>query len=138
MEIKINENNTEFRFESEDNVKIQIKNIPNNDVELYKIIFDWDEAKAPKEIKMSFFRPCKDAYTHWDVKNHTPRFFAWHRDKSTDSRLAKWMPVTQLSTKSGKNSYTVALSDVKTPTKIAVTYNLYTGNAETFIAFFTI
>ena len=137
MEVRINENNTEFYFESEDNVKIQIKNIPDKDTELYKIIFDWEEKVVPKEIKMSFFRPCVDAYTHWDVKNHTPRFFAWHRDKSTESRLAKWMPVAQLATKSGKNSYTAALSDVKTPTKIAVTYHLYNKNAETFIAFFT-
>lgn len=137
MKTNLKENNTEFFFESEDTVDIQIKNIPDENVELYKIIFDWNEKKTPKEIRLSFFNPCTDAYTHWDVKNHTPRFFAWHRDKSTESRLAKWMPITQLAAKSGKNSYTVALSDVKTPTKIAVTYHLYNKKAETYIAFFT-
>lgn len=137
MELKLKESNTEFNFESEDDVRIKIDKLPNGETELYKIAFDWDEKTVPKEIRMSFFRPCTDVYTHWDVKNHTPRFFAWHRDKSTESRLAKWMPITQLATKSGKNAYTVAISDIKTPSKIAVTYHLYEKKAETFIAFFT-
>lgn len=137
MEILLSENNTEFKFDTEDEIKIQLQNLQSEDIEAYKISFDWDQPQIPKEIKLSFFRPCTNTYTHWDVKNHTPRFFAWHRDKTTDSRLAKWMPITQLSSKTGENTYTVALSDVKTPTKIAVTYNLYTNSAETFIAFFT-
>lgn len=137
MKTEINADNTIFTVESEDTVSAQITKIENSDVQLYKITFDWAEKNPPQEVKLSFFKPCPNTYTHWDVKNHTPRFFAWHRDKMTDSRLAKWMPITQLSSKTGKNSYTVAISDVKTPAKIAVTYNLYTGNAETFISFFT-
>lgn len=73
----------------------------------------------PELFKISFNIADVDIYSVWSPKIRSERHIGpdWNK-RTTDSRLASWMPVHALVSADGKNRMTVALSDAKTPTSL--------------------
>lgn len=128
----------EFIFKSDDTVKASATLIDSNSgVETYRIIFDWDSLAVPCPVKMKFANKCCDMHSHWSPVLRTQKHIPWISSKAFESRLAYWMPLEQFTSKSGKNRLTIALSDVKTPLKIASGVGMPSFDIETEITFFT-
>lgn len=107
-------------FKSEDDVKILFEELTNEGgISTYKVVFDWDKAVSPKPITMKYSQGYVDMHVHWDPNIRRQCGVPWCNDKAFESRLASWLPVEQYSSQSGKNRYTIAISDVKTPIRIA-------------------
>ena len=103
----------------------------------YRIIFDWAEEGIPSPVKMKFAHRCKDMNYHWSPVFRSQRHMPWLGSKAFESRLGYWMPMEQLCSKSGENRLLYALSDVKTPIRLASGVGMPSFDMEVEITFFT-
>ena len=104
-------------------------------ISYFKLKFDFGETVIPKTVSLSYKMPAVDIYGMWDPMSRT-RNFGWLK-VPTHSRLAGGMPIKQLFSKSGKNRYLVAISDVKSPLCISMGANERGGTVTVQIEFFT-
>ena len=125
-----------YTFETNGNVDIDFfLNKKEGDISYFKVKFDFGASVIPEVISLTYKMPAVDMYGMWDSMNRT-RNFSWGK-MSTPSRLAGGMPLKQLFSKSGKNRYLVAISDVKSPLCISMKSNERGGMASVQIEFFT-
>lgn len=128
----------EILFNSEDSVKASAVLIDsNNGVDTYRIELDWEKETVPQPVNMKFANRCFDMHSHWSPVLRTQKHIPWISSKAFESRLAYWMPLEQFTSKSGNNRLTIAVSDVKTPIRIASGVGMPSFNIETEITFFT-
>ena len=104
-------------------------------ISYFKLKLDFGEIVIPKTVSLSYKMPAVDIYGMWDPMSRT-RNFGWLK-VPTHSRLAGGMPIKQLFSKSGKNRYLVAISDVKSPLCISMGANERGGTVTVQIEFFT-
>lgn len=77
------------------------------------------EAQIPEKFSISWKHSVKDCAFTWNpaMGDIHGLYFDWGK-KIIKSRLASWMPLQQLISRNGKNSLTIAVSDVDTPIEI--------------------
>lgn len=125
-------------FWGEDNVEVSFTALESEDgIGLYKIVFDFESAVSPKPIRMKFSQGCNDMHAHWDPNIRRQSYVPWGNGKAFESRLASWLPLEQFSSKTGKNRCTIAVSDVKTPIRLASNVGMPSFLIDTEISFFT-
>ena len=126
-----------FTFDYEENVDIKFSLKSEKDgVVFYAVSFEWEKACAPKQITLSYSIPCVDTYTMWDPIEKL-RFIPFGNKQLTDSRLASGMPLKGLLSRTGKNRYLSAVSDVKTPIVQRMRASITKATIDCFIDFFT-
>ena len=126
-----------FTFDYEENVDIKFSLRSEKDgVVFYAVSFEWEKACAPKQITLSYSIPCVDTYTMWDPIEKL-RFIPFGNKQLTDSRLASGMPLKGLLSRTGKNRYLSAVSDVKTPIVQRMRASITNATVDCFIDFFT-
>ena len=76
-------------------------------------------AEIPEMFTISWDIPIVDCYSTWSPSIRDGRSLGvdWAK-KTTDARLASWMPVHALISMSGRNRLTIAISDAALPTRI--------------------
>ena len=77
------------------------------------------EAQIPEKFSIAWKHSVKDCAFTWNpgMGDIHGLYFDWGK-KIIKSRLASWMPLQQLISRNGKNSLTIAVSDVDTPIEI--------------------
>lgn len=86
---------------------------------LVDIHIEFESAQAPKPVTLTWRIPMIDIYSLWMPLAGSKRTLGADWGKvSAESRLACGAPVKQLISQSGRNRYTVALSDAATPIDI--------------------
>ncbi len=90
-----------------------------NDILYLSLSVKFSSPTVPKPIRVSWYFPAKDCYSSWNPScmGGNGLEFEWGKLKC-NSRLASWMPVQTLISKSGKNKLLIAVSDVDTPIEI--------------------
>ena len=93
---------------------------------------------VPSKFRLCFSYPICDIYSMWNPSVGTNRVLGpdWG-PKRVQSRLASWMPVSQLISLSGKNRLCIAVSDAKTPIDITTGVCEETAEMDCGIEFFT-
>ena len=88
-------------------------------VRLYRVTASYPTEQIPEPFKVTFSIPDVDTYSVWSPNVRYDRYLGpnW-RKRTTESRLASWMPLHALVSASGRSRMTLALSDAKTPTSI--------------------
>lgn len=104
-------------------------------VYVYKIKFDFGEARLPEKISLSWQREATGVYSVWDPARRD-RHIGYGGNEKFRARLASWMPLVQTVSKNGKNCALTAVMDVKTPVSIGVKMLLEQETAETELVFF--
>jgi alpha-galactosidase len=104
-------------------------------ISYFKLKLNFGGSVIPKTVSLSYKIPADDMYGMWDPMTRTHNL-GW-RKVPTQSRLAGGMPIKQLFSKSGKNRYLAALSDVKSPLCISMGTNERGGTMNVEIEFFT-
>jgi len=111
----MNLNGLEFTFSGENCPEVSMSVLESADnLNTYKIIFDWKAKTEPRPVKLVFYHRCCDMYTHMKPDLYRMHNVPWGSAKEFEARLAKWMPIEQFVSKAEKNKLTIALSDVKT------------------------
>lgn len=77
------------------------------------------KAEVPEKFMIEWKIPMADCYSIWspDIRNGRGLGMNWSR-RTTNSRLANWMPLHTCLSKSGKNRMSIAVSDGKNPISI--------------------
>lgn len=102
-----------------------------------KLKLDFGKSVIPQKVSLSYDVDAVDMYNMWDpMCRERGLGIRWGKTE-TPSRLASGMPIKQLLSRSGKNRYLVAVSDVKTPLCIAMGASERRGVVEVRIDFFT-
>ena len=106
---------------------------------LFDVHLELEEEAIPDPFSISFSIPDVDIYSVWSPSIRGERHLGplWHK-RTTESRLASWMPVHALVSMSGRNRMTVALSDAKTPTSLRTGVREEDARIYWLINFFTI
>ena len=120
--------------------RIYIDNERGEDgVLLFDVHLELEEEAIPEQFSISFSIPDVDIYSVWSPSIRGERHLGplWHK-RTTESRLASWMPVHALVSMSGRNRMTVALSDAKTPTSLRTGVREEDARIYWLINFFTI
>lgn len=100
--------------------KLYIDNQQEKDgILLFDVHMILEKEEIPEQFKILFSVPDVDTYSVWSPSIRYDRYLGpnW-RKRTTDARLASWMPLHSLVSPTGKNRMTVALSDAKTPTSL--------------------
>ena len=86
---------------------------------LFDVHLELEEKAIPEPFSISFSIPDVDIYSVWSPSIRADRHLGplWHK-RTSESRLASWMPIHALVSMSGRNRMTVALSDAKTPVSL--------------------
>ena len=94
---------------------------------------------VPERFSILFSMPDVEVYSVWSPSMHADRHIGpnW-RKRTTNARLASWMPLQTLISASGRNRMTVAISDAKTPTAIRSGECEEDANVQWEIRFFTV
>ena len=103
-----------------DNARVSLNTREKNGITYVDIKMTLDNVSIPEKFKIRWSYPDIDIYSVWSPSLKADRFLApnW-RKRTTNSRLASWMPVHSLISMSGHNRLCIALSDTKTPVSIA-------------------
>ena len=120
--------------------RIYIDNERGEDgVLLFDVHLELVEEAIPEPFSISFSIPDVDIYSVWSPSIRGERHLGplWHK-RTTESRLASWMPVHALVSMAGRNRMTVALSDAKTPTSLRTGVREEDARIYWLINFFTI
>ncbi|MBE6627728.1 MAG: alpha-galactosidase [Ruminococcaceae bacterium] len=97
--------------------KIYLDNEREKDgILLFDVHMMLENAAVPEQFCISYSIPHIDTYSVWSPSIRAERHLGpnWKK-RTTESRLASWMPIHALVSATGKNRMTVALSDAKTP-----------------------
>ena len=120
--------------------RIYIDNERGEDgVLLFDVHLELEEEAIPDPFSISFSIPDVDIYSVWSPSIRGERHLGplWHK-RTTESRLASWMPIHALVSMSGRNRMTVALSDAKTPASLRTGVREEDARIYWLINFFTI
>lgn len=120
--------------------KIEISELyEKNGVKFFDVTYSTPEEQVPQPFKVLFDLPDIDCYSVF-----SPMIFREKHHKGpnwgkrvTTSRLASGMPVHQLLSADGKNRYTFAIDDAKTPTSIGTGTHEETARVFVAIEFFS-
>lgn len=120
--------------------KIEISELyEKNGVKFFDVTYSTPEEQVPQPFKVLFDLPDVDCYSVF-----SPMIFREKHHKGpnwgkrvTTSRLASGMPVHQLLSADGKNRYTFAIDDAKTPTSIGTGTHEETARVFVAIEFFS-
>ena len=120
--------------------KIEISELyEKNGVKFFDVTYSTPEEQVPQPFKVLFDLPDIDCYSVF-----SPMIFREKHHKGpnwgkrvTVSRLASGMPVHQLLSADGKNRYTFAIDDAKTPTSIGTGTHEETARVFVAIEFFS-
>ena len=120
--------------------KIEISELyEKNGVKFFDVTYSTPEEQVPQPFKVLFDLPDIDCYSVF-----SPMIFREKHHKGpnwgkrvTASRLASGMPVHQLLSADGKNRYTFAIDDAKTPTSIGTGTHEETARVFVAIEFFS-
>ncbi len=107
---------------------------------LYLNVHMTQESEAiPTPFSVRFSLPVIDTYSVWSPSLRYANFLAanW-RKRTTDSRLASFMPLHTLLSSRGQNTVTVAVSDAKTPLSIATGVCEENATFDCDVNFFTV
>lgn len=100
-----------------------------------------EKEAVPGKFNVRFKLPAIDCYSTWSpsLKADKSRVIApdWY-PQTTKSRLASWMPVHSIVSKSGQNRICISLSDAFTPVSISTGINEETASIICKVEFFTI
>ena len=128
----------EYVFETQGNVEIDFYLDKKEDnISYFKVAFDFKESVVPEKISVSYKLPASDMYNMWDPMSRVRNLGIRWAKTQTPSRLASGMPIKQFISKSGKNKYLIAISDVKSPLCIAAGVSERNGTMDVQIDFFT-
>ncbi len=118
---------------------IQINPRTEGDLCYWDLQVQFPEPIIPKKITLDAKMPLVDCYSVWSPSIREGRTLngTW-RKRKTDARLASWMPVHQLLSRSGRNRLCLALSDCTIPTSIATGVCEEDGCVDILVEFFTI
>ena len=107
-------------IDSNSNAKVTLaERAVNKTLTLVDIVVAFDAPSVPKLITLRWAIPIVDMYSLWTPRAGSRRTFGADWGKvAADSRLAAGAPIHQIISQSGKNRYTVALSDAETPISI--------------------
>ena len=128
-----------FQFKTKDDVKLSINILSEeNGIGLYEVKAVYPQEQIPETFSITFSTPVIDTYSAWSPSMRYDKYLApaWGK-RTTESRLAFWMPLHTLVSSAGKNKIAVALSDAKTPTSIRTGVREETANIEWEINIFT-
>ena len=94
---------------------------------------------VPERFSVLFSIPDIEVYSVWSPSIKEERHIGpnW-RKRTTNARLASWMPMQTLISASGRNRMTVTISDAKTPTAIRSGECEEDANVQWEIRFFTV
>ncbi|MBR0510731.1 MAG: alpha-galactosidase [Clostridia bacterium] len=106
-----------------------------NGVALYRVSMRREREAAPEKAVLSFSVRGADAYSVFDCRR-VDRAKSWGGVERT-SRLAADLPLMQMISKTGRNRYLFALSDVKTPVSIRIRCDYTVMASQVEISFFT-
>ncbi len=122
-----------------DNARVSLNTREKNGITYVDIKMTLDNVSIPEKFKIRWSYPDIDIYSVWSPSLKADRFLApnW-RKRTTNSRLASWMPVHSLISMSGHNRLCIALSDTKTPVSIATGIREETAAFDCDIEFFTV
>lgn len=111
----------EFKIQCEnENARITIEKQSESDgITTIDVRVVLPSEQIPDTVKLTFKIPDTEIYSVWSPSIRFDRHLGpnWLK-RTTNSRLASWMPLHTLVSADGKNRMTVALSDAKTPTSI--------------------
>lgn len=125
-----------FSFEEDVDIELSIER-GSEQLDFLRLGFDFKKSVIPKKIALSYELPAVDMYYMWDPMSRVRNLgIRWGKTR-TPSRLASGMPIKQLISKSGKNRYLVAISDVKSPICIGMGASERRGVEQVEIEFFT-
>ena len=123
-----------------ENAKIEISEVyEKGGIKYFDVHYSTSEMQVPEAFKILFDLPDIDCYSVFSPmifreKNHKgPN---WGK-RVTNSRLASGMPVHQLLSADGRNRYTFAINDAKTPTSIGTGTHEETARVFVAIEFFS-
>lgn len=138
MRLELKANDITVLFTADQDLQVAFDLLEERDeIVTYRIAFDWAEEVVPSPVKMKFAHRCRDMSYHWSPVFRSQRHMPWLGSKAFESRLGYWMPIEQLCSKTGENRLLYALSDVKTPLRIAGGVGMPSFDLETEITFFT-
>ncbi len=103
-------------------------------VRIYRLRFDPVDASGPRTLTAEFCIDGTDCFCVLDCRR-TDRAKCWGGAERT-ARLAADMPLLQLISASDRNRYLFALGDVKTPTKIRLSWDIASRRQKVNITFF--
>lgn len=118
--------------------KITLKQESRDGVEYTTVHIVLAEPAVPEKIVLSDSFPSIDCHSTWSPSVRYGRSLQpnWYAQK-TEARLAHWMPLHQIISKSGNNRFCVALSDTALPTSIATGVLEKSANLDCRIELFT-
>ena len=108
-----------------------------DNVSYFKLKLDFGSSVIPKKLDLEYHIPAIDMYNTWDPQNKVRNFGVNWAKTPMQSRLAFGMPIKQLLSKSGHNRHLIAISDVKSPIRIAMGASERGGFVGTVVEFFT-
>ena len=105
----------------------------------FDVNMQMESAAVPERFSVLFSMPDVEVYSVWSPSMHADRHIGpnW-RKRTTNARLASWMPLQSLISASGRNRMTVSISDAKTPTAVRSGECEEDANVQWEIRFFTI
>ena len=128
----------EYKLESEAEIGTELYlERSDSGISYLKLKLDFGGSVIPKKVSISYDVDAVDMYNMWDPMCHERGLGIRWGKTETPSRLAGGMPIKQLLSRSGKNRYLVAVSDVKSPLCIAMGASERRGVIEVRIDFFT-
>lgn len=120
--------------------KIEISEIyEKNGVKYFDVNYSTPDEQVPQPFKILFDLPDIDCYSVFSPMIFRERAYKgpnWGK-RVTNSRLASGMPVHQVLSADGKNRYTFAINDAKTPTSIGTGTHEETARIFVAIEFFS-
>ena len=125
-----------YAFESEQDLNVDFYlDKKEGDISYFKLNFDFGSSVIPKKIGLSYRMPAIDVYNMWDPMTRV--HYLGFGKLPTPSRLSSGMPIKQFISKSGKNRYLIAISDVKSPLCISAGASERNGMLNVQLDFFT-
>ncbi len=120
--------------------KIEVSEIyEKNGVKYFDVNYSTPDKQVPQPFKILFDVPDVDCYSVFSPMIFRERAYKgpnWGK-RVTNSRLASGMPVHQVLSADGKNRYTFAINDAKTPTSIGTGTHEETARIFVAIEFFS-
>ena len=123
-----------------DGSRIYIANEREKDgIILFDVCMELESEAVPAQFSLAFDIVDVDIYSVWSPSIRYQRYMGpnWSK-RTTESRLASYMPLHSLVSMGGKNRMTVTISDAKTPISIGTGVCEEDANVKWDIKFFTV